>query len=87
MKATVTVTFKHGVLEPQGQAVLHALHSLGYAGVKDVRVGKLIEMELDGADPDQARADLTAMCEELLASPVIENYRIALDEAEAPAPR
>jgi phosphoribosylformylglycinamidine synthase PurS subunit len=84
MKATVTVTFKNGVLEPQGQAVLHALHSLGYAGVKDVRVGKLIEMELDDADPDKALADLTAMCEELLASPVIENYRIAFDEAPAP---
>jgi len=85
MKATVTVTFKSGVLEPQGQAVLHALHSLGYGGVKNVRVGKLIEVELDDGTPDQVRADLKAMCEELLASPVIENY--AIDLPEAPAPR
>jgi phosphoribosylformylglycinamidine synthase PurS subunit len=83
MKATVTVTFKTGVLEPQGKAVLHALHSLGYEGVKDVRVGKLIEMELDGGTPEQVRADIEAMCRELLASPVIENYAIDLDEAPA----
>lgn len=84
MKATVTVTFKRGVLEPQGQAVLHSLHSLGYGGVKDVRVGKLIEIELEDTDPDKARADLRAMCEELLASPVIEDYEITLEPAPAP---
>jgi phosphoribosylformylglycinamidine synthase len=84
VKVTVTVTFKQGVLEPQGQAVLHSLHSLGYGGVRDVRVGKLIELEVDGADPDQVRADVRAMCEELLASPVIENYAIDLEGAPAP---
>ena len=79
MKATIRVTFKPGVLEPQGKAVLHALHTLGFEGVRSVRVGKLIEMELDAADPEKARADLTRMCQELLASPVIENYAIALN--------
>ena len=79
MKATIRVTFKPGVLEPQGKAVLHSLHTLGFAGVQSVRVGKLIEMELDAADPEAARADITKMCEELLASPVIEHYDIALN--------
>ena len=79
MKATIRVTFKPGVLEPQGKAVLHSLHTLGFPGVKNVRVGKLIEMELDAADPEAARADITKMCQELLASPVIENYEIALN--------
>ncbi|MBI5137687.1 MAG: phosphoribosylformylglycinamidine synthase subunit PurS [Nitrospirae bacterium] len=78
MKAKVTVTFKHGVLEPQGKAILHALHNLGYAGVDNVRVGKLIEMDLNGADPDKAKKDLEAMCQELLANPVIENYAIEI---------
>jgi len=79
VKATIRVTFKPGVLEPQGKAVLHSLHTLGFEGVRQVRVGKLIEMELDAADPEAARADLSKMCEELLASPVIENYEIALN--------
>lgn len=79
MKATVTVTFKNGVLEPQGQAVLGSLHSLGFTGVKQVRVGKLIEMELEDGDKAAARKQIAEMCEELLASPVIENYEISLD--------
>lgn len=79
MKATVTVTFKNGVLEPQGKAVLHSLHSLGFDGVTDVRVGKLIEVEMEDGDKKKAEKDLTAMCEELLASPVIENYAIKID--------
>ncbi len=76
MKATVTVTFKSGVLEPQGKAILGSLHSLGYGAVEQVRVGKLIELDLTGADPEKARADLDEMCRELLANPVIENYAI-----------
>ncbi len=78
MKATVTVTFKNGVLEPQGKAILGSLHSLGYADVDDVRVGKLIELELKATDPDKARTELDEMCKELLANPVIENYTIDL---------
>lgn len=79
MRATIRVTFKPGVLEPQGKAVLHSLHTLGFSGVTGVRVGKLIEMDLDATDPEQARADIARMCDELLASPVVEDYEIALN--------
>ena len=71
MKATVTVRLKPGVLDPQGRAIQHALGGLGFAGVEDVRVGKLIELEV--ADD----ADVDAMCRALLANPVIESYRIS----------
>ncbi len=70
MKVRVIVTLKPGVLDPQGKAIEHALGSLGFAGVEDVRVGKLIEMEApEGADVD-------AMCRQLLANTVIESYRV-----------
>ncbi|MCE1237619.1 MAG: phosphoribosylformylglycinamidine synthase subunit PurS [Hyphomicrobiales bacterium] len=78
MKARVTVTLKNGVLDPQGKAIQGALKSLGFAGVDDVRQGKLIELELSTHDRVQAEADLTEMCEKLLANTVIENYRIEL---------
>ena len=78
MKARVTVTLKHGVLDPQGKAIQGALKSLGFSGVEDVRQGKLIEIELAGHDRVQAEAELTDMCEKLLANTVIENYRIEL---------
>lgn len=70
VKATVTVRLRPGVLDPQGRAIQHALGGLGFAGVADVRVGKLIE--LDVAED----ADVDAMCRALLANPVIESYRI-----------
>jgi phosphoribosylformylglycinamidine synthase subunit PurS len=77
MKVRVYVTLKAGVLDPQGKAIHHALEGLGFAGVRDVRQGKLIELELeDGAAADE----VDAMCRRLLANTVIENYRI-----EAPA--
>lgn len=76
MKATVTVTLKSGVLDPQGKAIEGALHSLGFAGVAGIRQGKLFEIELDQTDPDAARKQLTEMCEKLLANTVIETYRI-----------
>jgi len=78
MKAKVFVTLKHGILDPQGQAVLHALSALGYTGVKDVRVGKLIELELATNDRAGAEAEVKAMCERLLANTIIEEYRIEL---------
>jgi phosphoribosylformylglycinamidine synthase PurS subunit len=78
MKATVSVTLKRGILDPQGQAVLHALGSLGYAGVKDVRMGKLIELELATNDRAGAEAEVKAMCERLLANTIIEDYRIEI---------
>jgi len=80
MKARVYVTLKRGILDPQGQAVLHALGSLGYSGVKDVRVGKLIELELETSDRPKAEADLETMGERLLANPVIEDYRFEILE-------
>ncbi len=81
MKARVYVTLKRGILDPQGQAVLHALGSLGYSGVKDVRVGKLIELELETtSDRPKTEADLKTMGERLLANPVIEDYRFEILE-------
>lgn len=73
MKIRIHVTLKPGVLDPQGKAIHHALEELGFAGVNDVRAGKLIE--LDVAD-DTSDADLDAMCRRLLANTVIENYRV-----------
>jgi len=78
MKARVYVTLKRGILDPQGQAVLHALGSLGYSGVKDVRVGKLIELDLEISDTSKAETDLKTMGERLLANPVIEDYRFEI---------
>ncbi|MGE0586063.1 MAG: phosphoribosylformylglycinamidine synthase subunit PurS [Flavobacteriaceae bacterium] len=76
MKARVTVTLKNGVLDPQGKAIEGALASLGFAGVDGVRQGKVFDIELEGADRARAEADLTAMCEKLLANTVIENYHV-----------
>lgn len=79
MKAKVHVTLKTGVLDPQGKAIGHALESLGFDGVGDVRQGKFIELNLDETDPDRARARIGEMCEKLLANTVIENYSIDLE--------
>jgi len=76
MKARVVVTLKKSVLDPQGLAVSRALASLGFDEVKDVRLGKLIELELADTDPKKARERLAQMCEKLLANLVIEEYRI-----------
>jgi phosphoribosylformylglycinamidine synthase len=73
MKTRVYVTLKGGVLDPQGKAIHHALEGLGFAGVNDVRAGKLIELDL--AD-DVSDSDIDGMCRKLLANTVIENYRI-----------
>jgi len=79
MKARVHVTLKHGVLDPQGKAVAHALDSLGFSGVNGVRQGKYLELDLAETDPDRARATVDDMCRKLLANMVIENYAIDLD--------
>jgi phosphoribosylformylglycinamidine synthase len=81
MKATVHIMLKKGVLDPQGKAIANALGALGIEGVQDVRQGKFIEVELAEKDPASARAALERMCKELLANPVIENYRYELEEA------
>ena len=80
MKARVFVTLKPGVLDPQGKAIHHALEGLGFAGVNDVRAGKMIELDLaDGTGDDQ----IEAMCRQLLANTVIENFRIERLETAA----
>lgn len=79
MKATVHVTLKNGVLDPQGKAIGHALGSLGFEGVGEVRQGKVIEIELAQTDRAKAEVEVKAMCEKLLANTVIENYRIDID--------
>jgi len=79
MKAQVYVTLKTEVLDPQGEAVRRALNSLGFAGVQNVRVGKLIELELSPASPQAAATELRAMCEKLLANPIVEDFRFELD--------
>ena len=73
MKSRIYVTLKPGVLDPQGKAIHHALDGLGFAGVSDVRQGKLIELEHEEGVDD---AQLEAMCRRLLANTVIENFRI-----------
>ena len=78
MKVRVEITLKPGVLDPQGKAIGQALAGLGFGGIGDVRQGKLIELDLDEADPDQARQQVESMCRQLLANPVIETYRIDL---------
>ncbi|PIV72867.1 MAG: phosphoribosylformylglycinamidine synthase [Rhodobacteraceae bacterium CG17_big_fil_post_rev_8_21_14_2_50_65_11] len=75
MRATVTVMLKQGVLDPQGEAVRHALGALGFDGVEGVRQGKLIELELAEGTSE---ATVTEMCEKLLANTVIESYRIKM---------
>jgi len=78
MKAIVNVFLKPGVLDSQGKAVHHALDSLHFDTVKDVRIGKQIVLQLDESDKEKAMADVTKMCEELLANTVIEDYNIEL---------
>ena len=78
MKAHVHITFKTGVLDPQGKAIQHALGGLGFEGVESVRQGKFIEIEIDENDAVKAQQMVEAMCEKLLANTVIENYRVDL---------
>ncbi len=80
MKAKVHVTLKNGVLDPQGKAVEHALGALGFEGVDGVRQGKYIEIDLDETDEAEARRNVEAMCEKLLANTVIENYSVEIAE-------
>lgn len=78
MKARVTVMLKSGVLDPQGEAVRHALGSLGFQGVNGVRQGKVIELDLAETDATKAEAAVKAMCDKLLANTVIESYRVEI---------
>lgn len=78
MKARVHVYLKPGVLDPQGQAVSNSLNHLGFDEVAGVRQGKLIEIDLNTADAEEAQSRVAEMCDKLLANPVIENYDIEL---------
>lgn len=79
MKARVHIMLKAGVLDPQGKAIGHALGSLGFTGVGEVRQGKVIDLDLAETDPARARETVDAMCRQLLANTVIETYRIDID--------
>ena len=79
MTAVINVFLKEGVLDPQGKAAHHALDSLGFAGVDDVRIGKQIIIKLDTDDRAVAEAEATEMCETLLANTVIEDYTIEIN--------
>ncbi|MBK1695853.1 phosphoribosylformylglycinamidine synthase subunit PurS [Rhodovibrio salinarum] len=78
MKARVHVTLKTGVLDPQGKAIQHALSQLDFDGVEGVRTGKVFELELTDTDQTHARERVEAMCQQLLANTVIENYDIEI---------
>ena len=82
MKATVKITLKFGVLDPQGKAIEKSLVQLGFSGVNEVRQGKLIELDIDADTPEAAEKKITEMCEKLLANTVIENYDIQLNLAD-----
>jgi phosphoribosylformylglycinamidine synthase PurS subunit len=82
MKARVTVSLKPGVLDPQGRAIAHALEGLGFASVRDARVGKVIELEVA---PGTTEAEVTEMAKKLLANTVIESFRVELEPQEAGA--
>jgi len=78
MKAHVYVTLKPGILDPQGKAIQSSLHSLGFADVESVRLGKFFEISLAAQDRQAAEAELSRMCDKLLANTVIENYRVEI---------
>ena len=79
MKAKVHIRLKQGVLDPQGKAIEGALAGLGFDGVDNVRQGKFIELEINESDPAKARTQIEAMCQKLLANPVMENYEIEVE--------
>jgi phosphoribosylformylglycinamidine synthase PurS subunit len=77
VRATILVRPKQGILDPQGQAVEDSLRHLGFS-VGDARVGRVVDLEIDAADPAQARAEVERMCEQLLANTLIESYEIEI---------
>ncbi|WP_169777055.1 phosphoribosylformylglycinamidine synthase subunit PurS [Campylobacter mucosalis] len=78
MKAVINIALKNGVLDPAGKATEHALGSLGFANVSNVRIGKQIVLDIDSNDKNEAKKQIEVMCEELLANTVIEDYEIVL---------
>ena len=82
MLVKIHVTFKNGVLDPQGKAVHHALNDLGYREVTEVQVGRYMEIRLNGVSEEDAKIRVREMCEKLLANTVIESYRFTLAPSE-----
>ena len=80
MHVKIFVSLKHGVLDPQGKAIERSLHTLGYTEVSDVRAGKYLELEIEAASQAALQARIREMCDKLLANPVIEEYRVEIDE-------
>jgi phosphoribosylformylglycinamidine synthase len=80
MKARIIVMPKRNVLDPQGKAVKHALESMNFTGIKDVRVGKFMEIELEGGDTAELQKKIDEACHKLLSNPVIEEYSFELHE-------
>jgi phosphoribosylformylglycinamidine synthase subunit PurS len=81
MRATILVRPKHGILDPQGQAVESSLRQLGFA-VDEARIGRVVDLEVEATDATAARAEVERMCEQLLANPLIESYEIELTEPQ-----
>jgi phosphoribosylformylglycinamidine synthase len=79
MKARIIVMPKRTVLDPQGKTVKHALESMNFSGIKDVRVGKFLEIELEGSNKAELRKKIDEACHKLLSNPVIEEYRFEID--------
>ena len=82
MIAKIHITFKNGVLDPQGKAVHQALKDLGYNEVSEIQMGKYLELKMDGVSREEAENRVTQMCEKLFANTVIESYRFTLETAE-----
>jgi len=80
MRVRIFVSLKPGVLDPQGKAIERSLHSLGYAEVQDVRMGKYLEINLERDSRQTVEARVREMCDKLLANPVIEDYRFDVEE-------
>lgn len=84
--ARIYITLKPTVNDPQGQTVLGSLRRMGYAGAESVRVGKLLQVRLDGDDRAKAEVQVEEMCQKLLANPIIEDYRFDLEESSSTTP-
>lgn len=78
-EARVYVSLKKGILDPQGKTILRALHSLGFDEVEDLRIGKYMELKVNGADKDELERRISEMCEKILANPIIEDYRVEVE--------
>lgn len=85
MRAKIYITLKPSVLDPQGKAIRHAVESIGYRGIEDIRQGKYFEITLDSTlSPHEAHSEIERLARDVLSNPVIENYRIELDSEKEP---